>query len=159
MDWRDINLENCPVAGAMEVLGDKWTLLIIRDAFNGIKRFEDFQKHLGAPRALLTRRLRSLEEDGVLRRETYQEPGKRQRDQYVLTKKGASLQNILIALHEWGDEYVRGPEGHPLELIDGPSGERVRLAPVRESDNSLVNPRTLEIRPGPGPNLLRKRAE
>ncbi len=153
MDWRQVDTENCPVAGAMKILGDKWTLLIIRDAFNGIKRFEDFRTHLDIPRALLSRRLRDLEDQGILQREPYREPGKRARHEYILTKKGADLRHILIALKEWGNEYVNGIGAHPLDLVDRDSGEGVKLSLVRESDHRPVDPRRLELRPGPGLRL------
>ncbi len=153
MDWREVDTENCPVAGAMKVLGDKWTLLIIRDAFNGIRRFEDFRTHLDIPRALLSRRLSALVDQEILRREVYRETGKRARHQYVLTSKGLGLRNILIALKEWGNEHVNAAGDYPLELVDRQTGDAVRLSLVRESDEKPVNPRNLELRPGPGLRL------
>ena len=150
LNWRDLNKSNCPVAGALQVLGDKWTLLIIRDAFNGIKRFDDFCAQTGAPRAIVTSRLKHLIEAGILQLELYQEPGSRPRQQYVLTTKGLDLQHILIALREWGDSHVNEPGEHPLELVDKDSGESVHLGLVRSSDNTLIDGRYVRLRGGPG---------
>jgi DNA-binding HxlR family transcriptional regulator len=155
MDWRDFSTENCPVAGAMKILGDKWTLLILRDAFNGIHRFADFQSHLGIPRALLTRRLRTLEDAGILERREYREPGARPRREYRLTAKGFDLQHILVALREWGDAHVNPPGAYPWELVEKDTGERVRLALVRECDGQVVADRAITARPGPGIRMTR----
>jgi len=150
LDWRAVSTDNCPVAGAMKVLGDKWTLLIVRDAFNGIKRFEDFCGQTGAPRALVASRLKDLAAAGILRQEAYQEPGARTRQHYVLTQKGRDLQHILIALREWGDTHVIGPDDHPLELVERDTGAPVRLVLVRATDQAPVDPRSVRLRPGPG---------
>jgi DNA-binding HxlR family transcriptional regulator len=150
LDWGAVSTANCPVAGAMKALGDKWTLLIVRDAFNGIKRFEDFCTQTGAPRALVASRLKDLVAAGILRQEAYQEPGARVRQRYVLTLKGRDLQHILIALREWGDVHVIGPDDHPLELVERDTGAPVRLALVRETDQTLVDPRSVRLRAGPG---------
>ena len=132
------------------MLGDKWTLLILRDVFNGIRRFEELHEHLGAPRALLTRRLRHLEEDGILKRREYREPGTRTRYEYRLTHKGFDLQHILVALREWGDRHTNPPGEHPWDLIEKDTGEHVRLALIRESDHQVVDERAVTMRPGPG---------
>jgi DNA-binding HxlR family transcriptional regulator len=155
LDWQTVSMDNCPVAGALQVLGDKWTLLIVRDAFNGIKRFGEFCAHTGAPRALVASRLKDLIERGIMTRETYQEPGSRQRQQYVLTAKGRDLQHTLISLREWGDKYINQPGEHPLELVDIDSGQPVRMGLVRQHDDQLVQDARVRVQPGPG---LRRQA-
>jgi DNA-binding HxlR family transcriptional regulator len=150
LDWRTVSTENCPVAGAMQILGEKWTLLIIRDAFNGIKRFDDFCAQTGAPRALVTSRLKYLVDEGVLYQKPYQEPGSRSRLHYVLTRKGRDLQHVLIALREWGDIHINEPDKQPIELIEKNSSVAVRLALVRTDDNTLIEPINIRMQPGPG---------
>lgn len=150
LDWRSVNTENCPVAAAMKVVGDKWTLLIVRDAFMGVKRFDDFCAQTGAPRALVASRLRDLVADGILQQEAYREAGSRPRQQYVLTSKGRDLQHVLTALREWGDAHVNAPGKHPLELVEKETGEAVRLGLLREKDGGVVASRGVRLRPGPG---------
>lgn len=139
----------------MKILGDKWTLLILRDIFNGVRRFDELHAHLGAPRALLTQRLRQLEDDRILTRREYREPGKRTRYEYRLTPKGFDLQHILVALREWGDRHTNPPGKHPWELIEKDSGEQVRLALIRDSDHQVVDNRAVTMRPGPGLKLVK----
>ena len=95
----------CSVAGTLAVVGEKWSLLVLREAFLGVRRFADFQRVLGAPRAVLTDRLATLVEQGILRRVPYQAEGERQRHEYRLTEKGLDLYPALVALMEWGDRY------------------------------------------------------
>ncbi|MCW9035248.1 MAG: helix-turn-helix transcriptional regulator [Rhodospirillales bacterium] len=149
-NWWMETKENCSVAGAMAVLGDKWTLLILRDAINGVSKFDDFQEHLGAPRAMLSKRLDLLEKEGIMEKHPYQVPGERQRFEYKLTPKGWDLQHIMIALMEWGDKHITEPQLRPVELVERDSGEPVRLQLVRKSDNQLVDARNIMNRPGPG---------
>jgi len=148
--WRDYETVNCPVAGAMAIIGVKWSLLILRDLFGGLRRFDDLQAHLGAPRALLSKRLRKLEEAGIVSRVAYRDPGERTRFEYRLTDRGADLRPILIALKEWGDLHVNEPGQEPTELVDKQTGQRVRLALVRDGDGAAVDVRDLRMVPGPG---------
>src|ERR671929_1127345 len=106
----------CSVAGTLAVVGEKWSLLVLREAFLGVRRFADFQRILGAPRAVLTDRLATLVEQGVLRRVPYQAEGERQRHEYRLTEKGIDLYPTLVALMEWGDRYLAEGNDKPLEL-------------------------------------------
>src|SRR5215470_10083275 len=97
--------ENCSIARPAALLGDRWTLVILRQAFNGVKRFEDFQQSLGISRSLLSERLGRLVDAGVLRREPYKDDV-RTRDRYRLTRMGLDLYPVLIALRDWGDRYM-----------------------------------------------------
>lgn len=99
---------DCGVAQALEIVGEWWTLLIIRDAFFGTTRFEEFHDRLGISRNILSARLETLIEAGVMERATYEEA--RARCDYVLTEKGMALRPVLAALRQWGDEWVRCPE-------------------------------------------------
>src|SRR3954454_2583511 len=96
--------QRCSVAGALEVVGERWTLLLLRDAFLGIRRFEDFQRRNGIARNVLASRLQRLVDEGLLRRERYSE--RPPRDEYRLTDKGLDLWPAVVALMQWGDRYV-----------------------------------------------------
>jgi DNA-binding HxlR family transcriptional regulator len=112
----------CSIARTLEVVGDRWTLLVIRDAFLGVHRFEDFQKSLGVARNVLTDRLNRLVEAGILRRRLYQE--RPERHEYRLTAKGLDLYPVLLALMQWGDRYkVDEP---PVTLVHKACGEAAR---------------------------------
>jgi DNA-binding HxlR family transcriptional regulator len=101
---RDYPTQYCPVAGSLEVVGERWTLLIVRDVFLGIRRFEDLQRDLGVARNVLQARLERLVENGILIKRPYQE--RPLRCEYRLTEKGADLWPVLVALLKWGDRYT-----------------------------------------------------
>jgi DNA-binding HxlR family transcriptional regulator len=100
---RTYESQNCSIARALEVLGDRWTILVIRDAFLGLRRFDDFQRDLGIARNVLTDRLTRLVEEGILERRRYQE--RPERFEYRLTAKGRDLWPITMTLLSWGDRY------------------------------------------------------
>lgn len=103
--------ENCSVARTLAIVGEKWSLLVLREAFYGVRRFSDFQAALGIARNLLTVRLAMLVEHGIMRRETYQVAGSRSRQEYRLTAKGLELFPTLVALMQWGDKHLADPAG------------------------------------------------
>lgn len=105
MEWRETSTDNCPVGRALEVLGEKWTLLIVRDALNGVRRFDDFRHHVGLSEAVLADRLRKLVDAGVLFTRPYQEAGRRERHEYLLTAKGRELLPVIVALKQWGESH------------------------------------------------------
>ena len=106
---------NCSIARTLEVVGEWWTMLVVREAFNGVRRFDDFQAHLGIARNVLAARLQGLVDHGILERRLYQE--RPERFEYRLTEKGVDLYPILIALMGWGDRWAAGPDGPPVTLI------------------------------------------
>jgi DNA-binding HxlR family transcriptional regulator len=136
----------CSVAGTLSVVGEKWSLLVLREAFFGVRRFADFQRILGAPRSVLTDRLATLVEQGILRREPYQAEGERQRHEYRLTQKGVDLYPTLVALMQWGDRYLADGD-QPVELEHKDCGAAVHLALVCEAGHELSGAR--EVRPVP----------
>ena len=136
----------CSVAGTLSVVGEKWSLLVLREAFFGVRRFADFQRVLGAPRAVLTDRLATLVEQGILRREPYQAEGERQRQEYRLTQKGIDLYPTLVALMQWGDRYLADGD-QPVELEHKDCGATVHLALVCDAGHQLSGAR--EVRPVP----------
>ena len=117
----------CPMAQAAEILGDRWTLLILREAFYGVLRYADILADTGAPRAMLTDRLNKLVAAGILERRPYQEKGARLRHAYGLTAKGMALAHVMMAMAEWGEDHVTGKEA-PVALVDHRSGHGLRLA-------------------------------
>ncbi|MFW3172198.1 winged helix-turn-helix transcriptional regulator [Geodermatophilus sp. CPCC 206100] len=135
----------CSVAGTLAVVGEKWSLLVLREAFLGVRRFADLQRVLGAPKAVLTDRLHTLVDHGILRRVPYQAEGARQRHEYRLTEKGLDLYPTLVALMQWGDRHLAGPGDVPLELRHRDCGEPVHLALVCAAGHELAGAR--EVRP------------
>jgi DNA-binding HxlR family transcriptional regulator len=110
---RHYESQRCPIAKTLEVVGDRWTMLVVREAFWGTRRFEDFHRHLGIARTVLTDRLGRLVEEGVLRKERYQE--RPDRFEYRLTEKGLDLWPVLMSLLSWGDRYAI--EGAPPVVV------------------------------------------
>jgi DNA-binding HxlR family transcriptional regulator len=136
----------CSVAGTLSVVGEKWSLLVLREAFFGVRRFADFQRVLGAPRAVLTDRLATLVDEEILRRVPYQDEGERQRHEYRLTQKGIDLYPTLVALMQWGDRYLSDGDV-PVELEHKDCGASVRLALVCDAGHEVSGAR--EVRPVP----------
>ena len=138
----------CPIAGFLNLFGDAWTLMVIREAFSGVERFTDIRKNTGIAKNLLSSRLSTLVEEGVLRRENVGERGTRYA--YKLTDKGRTLGPIFQAMHEWGNEHVFGPGNEPVLLEERDTGKPVRrLEPVSHSGEAL-NWSDIVVKPGPG---------
>ena len=112
MKWNELSQEPCSVARSVAVIGDRWTLMLLRDCFLGVRRFEDFERRLGISRSIVADRLKRLVEAGVLRREAYQE--RPPRHEYRLTDKGLALHPVIMAIVHWGDEHYAGEAGPPL---------------------------------------------
>lgn len=131
-----VRIDDCGMALAAQVLGDRWTLLIVREAFYGVCCFEDIRSDLNIPSATLQKRLALLTENGILNLIDYQEPGKRSRKAYVLSKTGRALAPVMLALRQWGDVVLR--EDVPqTELIDGATGRPVSLALIDHDGNQV----------------------
>lgn len=144
---RDYAAEHCSIASTLEIVGDRWTLLILRDACAGIRRFADFQSSLGLSRTVLSERLARLAEHGLLERRRYKE--RPERYEYVLTPKGAELWPALKALMTWGDRYVmdgRPPVIHRHRACGGLVNDR-RLCTRCAAHVELAD---VEREPGPG---------
>ena len=142
--------DNCTVGRAMEILGERWTLVVLREVFNGVRRFEDMRRHAGIPRQVLTERLALLVDTGVLRREPYREPGQRERHEYRLTEKGFDLYPVLAAVRHWGDRYLADPEGSPVEFEHVGCGAEVEVVLRCQEGHELTGRRDVATRPGPG---------
>ncbi|GLW11185.1 transcriptional regulator [Microtetraspora sp. NBRC 13810] len=143
-------VDNCSIEATLRVVGEKWTLLVLREAFGGVRRFADMQAATGAPRQVLSARLTRLVEEDLMRKVPYREPGQRQRDEYRLTQKGIDLYPIMVALMHWGDRYL-ADDGAPVLLTHRGCGADVEQY-FRCADGHEVGS-AREITPLPGPGL------
>lgn len=139
---------NCSLAQALEIVGEWWTLLILRDVFLGVRRFDDFVDRLGISRNVLTDRLDKLVAAGVLERRPY-DPGRGRYD-YVLTDKGRALWPVLTALRQWGDEWVLGQGHEPLVFEHKACGHVTTAVPTCDRCGEPLDARSVRARPGPG---------
>src|SRR5687767_7832632 len=142
--------ENCTIGRAMEVLGERWTFVVLREVFNGIRRFDDMRRHTGIPRQVLTNRLARLVEQDVLRREPYREAGQRERHEYRLTEKGFALFPVMVAVAQWGDRYLADDDGPPVEFVHRDCGAPVETHLRCRDGHEVEQPRAVASRPGPG---------
>jgi len=136
------------VERAMAVIGDRWTFLILREAFFGVRRFSQLARNLGITRNLLARRLESLVEAGVLDRTIYNQ--RADWHEYRLTDRGRDLYDIVLAALRWGDKHLAGPEGPPLLLRHNPCGHDTQGITVCEHCRQPIDPHDITPRPGPG---------
>lgn len=130
-----IPLDVCHLAKAIEILGDRWTLLILRGALFGVRRFDDFQKELNIPRTVLSGRLGKLVKNGVLTKQVYKEDGKRARPEYVLTDAGEALRPVLMGLNQWGDAWASDGAAPLITFTHAKSRQKVRPGFVDEDGN------------------------
>lgn len=141
---------NCAIAATLQLLGEKWTLLIIRESFFGATRFEQFTSVLGCPRNLLSERLGKLVDEGILERSEYREPGSRARSEYRLTDTGKELMPILMAFMHWGDRHLGAAEGPPVIVEHVDCGEPLHLVLTCSKGHVVTGLDDAAIVPGPG---------
>jgi DNA-binding HxlR family transcriptional regulator len=139
---------NCGIGQALEVIGDWWTLLIVRDAFFGVRRFADFERSLGIAKNILTARLQHLVDHGIFERVDVGSEG--QRFEYRLTEKGEALLPVLTALREWSDEWVFGRGNEPVIVRDRRTGRRVPRLRLTDTEGRPLSRRDVRAVPGPG---------
>jgi DNA-binding HxlR family transcriptional regulator len=144
----------CPVARSLDAIGDWWSLLIIRDAFLGIRRFSEFQKHIGLAKNILTVRLRALVEHGILTTAPASDGSAYL--EYVLTPKGRGVFPVLVALRQWSEEFSGGPDGFPTQLVDRDKGRPVRKLELRAWDGRLLGDGETDVRPNPATKRRRR---
>ncbi|MEU9326321.1 helix-turn-helix domain-containing protein [Streptomyces canus] len=144
----DRDTSNCSIARTLEVVGEKWTILILREVWYGSSRFSEFERVLGCPRNLLAARLRMLVEEGILATETYKEPRSRSRPKYVITSKGMDLVPAVLGLLQWGDRYRADPEGPAVLARHRECGARVDVQ-IRCEQGHPVQAMDIESVPGP----------
>ncbi|MEU9116837.1 helix-turn-helix domain-containing protein [Streptomyces sp. NPDC048483] len=149
MKWLEMSTENCSVQRTLDVVGEKWTLLILRDAVNGVRRFDDFRRHVGLSEAVLSDRLRKLVAAGILKTVPYQDPGSRTRNEYRLTDKGWDLWPVLVALRQWGEKHTADPKGPVLDIRHSACGAPVSVVVECSGDHAALTPAEVTVRPGP----------
>ncbi len=141
----------CSIARSLEVVGERWSLLIVRDVMNGRRRFDELQKGLGVARNVLSARLGRLVEEDILERRAYQR--RPDRYEYFLTEKGLDLWPALVALLAWGDRYSPGPNGPPMLIVHKECGGAVSDRGTCEACGKVLHAR--DARPVPGPGLAK----
>lgn len=148
MKWQDLSDEPCSVARTVAVIGDRWTLMILRDVFLGVRRFEDFQARLGISRTITAERLKALTDEGVLKKVPYQD--RPVRYEYRLTDKGLDLYPVIMAVVNFGDRHYAGEAGPPLLHRHKACG--CDFAPVMTCSecHAPVGARDVETQAGPG---------
>src|SRR5262247_3039207 len=129
------DLEHCSIRRALDVLGEKWTLLILREAIYGVRRFDDFARALKCGRGVLSARLKTLTEEGILKRVEYREGDQRGRAEYHLDEKGIDLFTTILALSQWGERWMPPPDGPVAKVTERSSGRPVRA--VMTSDKTV----------------------
>ena len=138
----------CSMARALEIVGDWWSPLILRDLFLGVRRFDELVEDLGVSRNLLTRRLADLVDGGIVEKRAYQD--RPARYEYLLTEAGAELVPVLIALTAWGDRWVRPTKGKPIEFVHRSCGHRFSPRIVCSHCGEDVRADQVRATPGPG---------
>ena len=153
---------NCPIAQTLEQVGEWWTFVILRNAFCGMSRFQDFQRHLGISTNILTRRLNRLVDSGIFLRQPAPEDGRV--IHYQLTAKGQSLYPILAAMTMWGEQWAPHPKGARLTMVERASGQPVAGVGIHAADGRQLTPAEIDTVAGPGADdkthaLMRMRVE
>ena len=140
----------CPIARTADLLGDWWTPLVLREAFAGQRRFDDIQRSLGIPRAVLAARLERLVDEGLMTTREYQDHPPRH--EYVLTPKGRAMWDVIAAMFRWGSDWAFDGEP-PVVLTDHATHQEVAPIVVDEHTGDLLDPRRLRLRPNPRAEL------
>jgi DNA-binding HxlR family transcriptional regulator len=148
MGRTDFSRMRCPVARSMAVLGERWAMLVLREAFYGTTRFDEFERHLGIAPNILSARLRDLTEHGLLERAPLAEGGARHA--YLLTERGRDFFPAYLALKAWADRWMAGPDGPPVLLEDAVTGRPVEAPPALSAAGTPLRPEDVRILPGPG---------
>jgi len=146
MKYKSFDHMNCSLAQTLNVIGERWTLLILRDAFFGAKRFGQFERSLGIAKNILTARLNLLVDEGILEKRDSLEGA---HPEYVLTRKGLDLQPILLAMTHWGDKYKADARGDRLVFVERSTGRPIRRMSVISEDGRVLGPRDIQATPGP----------
>ncbi|MGB6245534.1 winged helix-turn-helix transcriptional regulator [Gordonia sp. (in: high G+C Gram-positive bacteria)] len=149
MDWLAYDTDNCSVQRTLDVIGDRWSALVLREVFNGVRRFDQIKDHTGVSDSVLSDRLRRLVDKGVIEAREYQEPGRRRRKEYRLTAAGLDLQPVFIAMLRWGDEHRDDGAGPLVDVVHRDCGAPVRAAVVC-AEGHEVPQRDVRAVPGVG---------
>lgn len=137
MTWSDYDSATCSIARTAEILGDRWTVLVVRDLFNGVRRFDAIAQHLGIARDVLTKRLALLVDERLVEKRPVSVAGERSRHEYVLTPAGRDLRVVMIALMDWGDRYRAGQDGPPMAINHRGCGAEVHAHLVCDAGHEM----------------------
>jgi DNA-binding HxlR family transcriptional regulator len=148
MQWNDLGEQTCSMSRTLSVIGDRWTLLILRDCFLKVRRFDDFQSRLGIGRPILADRLQKLVDSFVLTKVAYQQSPTRY--EYRLTQKGLDLYPVIMAIVHWGDVHMSGKKGRPLLHRHTTCGHDFDPVQVCSECAEPLDPRQVQVLPGPG---------
>lgn len=148
MKWEEIGDQPCSVARTLSVLGDRWTMLILRNAFMGVRRFDDFQRSLGLTRHVLSERLKRLVEHEILVKVPYVQ--RQERFEYQLTEKGLDLYPIILAMVQWADKWMDLGMGKPLEFTHKSCGKKINPKVVCSECNDPIHVQDVRVVAGPG---------
>ena len=146
MRWEELDQQPCSLARTLSVVGDRWTLLVLRNCFLGVRRFETFEQRLGITRHILTDRLKKLVHHGVLYKAPYQQKPVRQ--EYRLTDKGLDLHPVILALVRWGDTHMADERGAPVVHVHKGCGEVMYPVTVCSACGEPVEARDIRVEPG-----------
>lgn len=147
MRWQDIDQQPCSLARTLAIIGDNWTLLVLRDCFLGVRRFDDFQQRLGVTRHVLSDRLRKLTEGGILEKVAYQE--RPTRHEYRLTCMGKELYPVIVHLAQWGDKHLADDRGAPLTRIHRQCGHKLEAQLQCGHCGETVTPKEIRVEENP----------
>ena len=139
---------SCAIAAYLNLFGDNWTWLVVREAFYGASRFGEFRRNTGIARNILSDRLEKLVEAGIMKRADVGVSGTRHA--YRLTKKGESLMPLMVAINQWGNEHLYGTGREPVIMCDALSDQKVDALTMRGADGTSIDPKRITARPGPG---------
>lgn len=157
MRWDEMRDERCSIARTLSVIGDRWTMLILRDAFLRIRKFEDFQNDLGISRQRLSERLKMLVDEGVLKKVEYQTSPSRH--EYRLTSKGLDFYPVIMAMVNWGDKYMDGGKGAPMIYKHKTCGSYFRAEVHCSECGEVLDPRDVTPEIGPGKATVKMRIQ
>jgi DNA-binding HxlR family transcriptional regulator len=147
----DYSKQSCSIAATLEVVGDAWTLLIIREGFSGVRRFEDWQTRLGLARNVLASRLKTLVQHGVLERRLYSQ--RPPRHEYRMTAKGRDLYPLMMALTAWGDKHAYADSGSPSRMIHTTCGADIRPVVTCAECHEPIRPTEIRMQKGEAPTV------
>jgi DNA-binding HxlR family transcriptional regulator len=148
MRWRDLKDENCSMARSLSVIGDRWTLMILRDCFVGLRRFEQFEASLGITRHVLADRLKKLVDEGVLKKMPYGDAPVR--EEYRLTERGFDLYSVVLSIVQWGDRHMADERGAPIVRRHVKCGQVVKGKMICADCGEDLDARDIAVEIGPG---------
>ena len=154
MPMTDYDSATCSIAKTAQILGDRWSVLVVRNLFNGVRRFDALQQHLGIARDVLTKRLALLVDEGIVERRAYQQEGARTRFEYALTPAGRDLRTVMVALMDWGDTHRAGQDGPPMSLRHRDCGAEIHAHLTCAAGHDIETTTRAQLLPLAGAKLV-----